>query len=306
MRSYRFILEPLSPWCTPWQADTLFASLCWELLKLEGEASLKRFLRRFQTREPAFVLSDALPEGWFPRPLFTRLHQLPKLNFKPKMADWITEEHFRGLLSNPGGILPRPSWPDPILSTRELHAAIDRDSGTTSGEGGNLFEVEEWLLHPKAVPASRRLALYVRTRDSLELAATLLHSLETSGFGKKKSVGRGNFRIVGEPEPFPWMDDVPGANGFVSLSHFVPCSSDSTDGVWRLLTKYPKYGTQAPAPGPFKGRLTMLQPGSTFRVTGTVRPFYGRMLTELHKGYPDPMHYGLAFPLPLHLPAEMT
>lgn len=306
MMSYRFILEPLSPWCTPWQADTLFGSLCWELLKLEGEASLKRFLQRFHAGEPAFVLSDALPEGWFPRPFFTRLHQLPKLNFKPKMADWITEEHFRALLANPGGGLPRPSWPDPIFSTRELHAAIDRYSSTTSGEGGNLFEIEEWVLHPKAVPSSRRLALYVRTRDSLELAATLLRSLEAFGFGKKKSIGRGSFRVVGKPEPCPWMDDLPGANGFVALSHFVPSSSDPTDGEWRVLTKYPKYGAQAPAPGPFKGRLTMLQPGSTFRVKGAVRPFYGRMLTELHKGYPDPMHYGLAFPLPFRWPAKMT
>lgn len=305
MKSYRFLLEPLSPWCTPWQADTIFGSLCWELRKLEGEDALKRFLQRFQSSEPAFVLSDALPEGWFPRPLFTRLHQLPKLNFKPKMPDWLSEEHFRALLTQPGGVLPQPSWPEPVLSTRELHAAIDRFSGTT-GEGGNLFEIEEWALDPAATPASRRLALYVRTQDSLELAATLLQSLSASGFGKKKTIGRGAFRIIGEPQQCGWMDETPGANGFVSLSHFVPRAGDPTDGAWQLLTKYPKYGQAAPAAGPFKGRLTLLKPGSTFRVAGSVRPFYGRMLTQLQNGYPDPVHYALAFPVPIRLPADIS
>lgn len=306
MKAYRFVLEPLSPWCTPWQADTIFGSLCWELLKLHGEDSLKSFLQRYQTENPPFVLSDALPEGWFPRPLFTRLHQLPKLNFKPKLPDWLAEEHFRALLGRPGGALPNLSWPDPIFSTRELHATIDRFSGTTAAAGGNLFEVEDWALHPAATPASRRLSLYIRTEDSLELAATLLRSLATCGFGKKKSIGRGSFRLVGKPEPCQWMDSQPQANGFVALSHFVPHSSDPTNGVWRLLTKYPKYGAQAPARSPFKGRLTLLQPGSTFRVTGAVRPFYGRMLTALQKDSPDPVHYGLAFPVSIHLPGEMN
>src|SRR2546423_3596324 len=236
MKSYRFKLRPLAPWSTPWQADTIFGSLCWELLRLQGEDPLKQFLHRFSEGEPPFVLSDALPEGWFPRPLFTRLHQLPGLNFKAGMPDWVSEEHFRTLIREPGQVLPKLSWPEPLFSTRQLHASIDRFSGTTGGEG-NLFQVEEWSLNPKNMPVSTYLSLYVRTNDSLDLAATLIRSLARSGYGKKKTIGRGTFEVVGDAEPCEWMDESTG-DGFVSLSHFVPHPTDPTDGAWRLLTKY--------------------------------------------------------------------
>src|SRR5947209_11742672 len=250
MKSYRFKLRPLTPWSTPWQADTIFGSLCWELLRLEGEDSLKRFLRQFEAGEPPFMVSDALPDGWFPRPLFIRLQQLSGLNFKAKMPDWLSEDQFRKSISEPGTLLPQSSLPEPVRSSRELHASIDRLYGSTGGEG-NLFEVQQWSFHRESDPASHQLNLYVRTRNSLGLVTSLIRALANSGFGKKKSIGRGAFEISEEAQPCEWMDEIEGANGFVSLSHFVPAPGDPTDGAWELLTKYPKYGANAPAPGPF-------------------------------------------------------
>jgi CRISPR-associated protein Csm4 len=303
MKSYRFKLRPLAPWSTPWQADTIFGSLCWELRKLQGEESLKRFLQEFGEGEPPFVLSDALPEGWFPRPLYARLQPLAGLNFKAKLPDWICERQFRSLVRESGLVVPQPWWPEPIFSTRALHAAIDRFGGTT-GEGGNLFEVEEWSFDSHADPSSRHLVLYVRTKGSLDLVSALLQSLAASGFGKKKTIGRGAFEVMGEAEPCEWMDENTEADGFVSLSHFVPHPADPTDGLWSLLTKYPKYAAAAPVPGPFKGRLTMMRPGSAFRVAGPTRSFYGRMLKGLHTDFPGSVHYGLAFPVPVRWPKD--
>lgn len=301
MNTYCFKLRPLGPWITPWQADTVFGSLCWEMRKLEGEESLVRFLRRFGEGEPPFVVSDAFPEHWLPRPLYIGLQQLPAVNFKAKLPDWIPEDQFRSLIRQPAPLMRQPWWPEPVLGAHELHAAIDRFSGTTD-EGGNLFEIREWVLDPKIDSASRNLVLYVRTRDSLELVTTLIRSLSAAGFGKKKTVGRGAFEINGEPEPCPWMDGTAGADGFISLSHFVPDADDPTDGVWSLLTKYPKFGAAAPVPGPFKGRLTMIRPGSAFRVAGEVRPFYGRLLKGMHPGFAESVHYGLAFAVPVCWP----
>jgi CRISPR-associated protein Csm4 len=301
MRTYRFKLRPLTPWSTPWHADTIFGSLCWELLGMQGEESLKRFLRRCEAGDPPFVISDALPEGWLPRPLFIRLHQLPGLNFKARASNWLSESQFRTVIHAPRTVLPEPFLPEPVRASRELHAAIDRFSGTTGGEGV-LFEVEQWSFDRKNNPGLHQLDLYVKTNDSLDLVTALLRSLEASGYGKKKSIGRGAFQLIGEATPCEWMDDTASADGFVSLSHFIPAPTDSTDGVWDLLTKYPKYGARAPAPGPFKGRLTVLRPGSAFRVKGDVLPFYGRILRNLQKGYPDPMHFGFAFAVPVRWP----
>jgi CRISPR-associated protein Csm4 len=301
MKSYRFLLRPLASWSTPWQADTIFGSLCWELRKLQGEDSLKRFLRQFDEGEPPLVLSDALPEGWFPLPLYARLQPLDGLNFKARLPEWICERQFRSLLRESGLVIPQLSWPEPILSTRALHAAIDRFAGTT-GEGGNLFEVEEWSFDRRA-GSCRNLVLYVRTSGHLDLLATLLQSLGASGFGKKKTIGRGAFEVLGKAEPCEWMDESAEADGFVSLSHFVPHPADPTDGLWRLLTKYPKYAAAAPV-GPFKGRLTLMRPGSAFRVAGAIRPFYGRVLKGMHKDFPGSVHYGLAFPVPVRWPKD--
>jgi CRISPR-associated protein Csm4 len=303
MKTYGFKLRPLAPWVTPWQADTVFGSLCWELRKLQGEEALARFLLRYEEGEPPFVLSDALPEGWFPRPLYTRLQPLTSLNFKAELPKWIPEQQFCALLREPGPLVPQPWWPELITSRRELHAAIDRSSGTTS-EGGNLFEVKEWSFHEKTDGACRNLMLYVRTNDSLDLAAALIQSMAASGFGKKKSVGRGAFEVIGEPRACDWMDDMPAADGFVSLSHFVPHATDPTDGVWSLLTKYPKFAAAAPVPGPFKGRLTMVRPGAAFRVAGKIRSFYGRVLKGVHLDFPASVHYGLAFPVPVRWPKD--
>jgi CRISPR-associated protein Csm4 len=301
MKTYRFRLKPLAAWSTPWQSDTIFGSLCWELRKLQGEDSLRQFLRRYEEGQPPFVLSDALPEGWFPLPLCARLQDLPRLNFKARSPEWISEEQFRALIRQPGPILPQPSWPEPISSTRELHAAIDRSTNTTGG-GGNLFELQEWFLTPGISPAHSHLALYVRTDDSLDLAGTLLRSLASSGYGKKKTIGRGAFEVVGKPEACEWLDETAGADGFVSLSHFIPGRKDPTEGAWTLLTKYPKYAAGAPAPGAFKGRLTMFRPGSVFRIAGPIAGFYGRVLKNLHEGFPEPVHYALAFPVPICWP----
>ncbi|PYP86155.1 MAG: hypothetical protein DMG65_19210 [Candidatus Angelobacter sp. Gp1-AA117] len=301
MKTYRFKLRPLTPWSTPWQADTIFGSLCWEMLRLEGQDALRRFLQQFDADEPPFIISDALPDGWFPRPLFLQLHQLPGLNFKAKMPDWLAEDQFRQSIREPGKLLPQSCWPELMRSSRELHASIDRFYGGTGGEG-NLFEVQQWSFQKEVHRDSRQLCLYVKTRHSLALVTSLIRALATSGFGKKKSVGRGAFELTEEAQPCEWMDGTDGANGFISLSHFVPAPADPIDGVWDLLTKYPKYGANAPSRTPFKGRLTLLRPGSAFRVREDVRPFYGKLLRNLDKDYPDPVHYGLAFAVPMRWP----
>lgn len=299
MMTYRIRLIPRSPWATPWHADTLFAALCWQVAATEGEGSLLELLQEFQSENAPFVLSDAFPVGWFPCPLTARLKRLPEI--KPRRPDWVCEKQFRALLSDPGELLADPHPFEPFVASRQLHARIDRVTGTTT-PNGQLFEVETSTLRNTGNGGA--LALFVRTRNYLDRLTSLLRRLSLTGFGKKRSSGLGAFEVSGDPEPCPWMDQIEEADAFVSLSHFVPAREDPTEGRWSLLTKYPKFSPGVPHGLVFKGRLTMLRPGSAFYTGGRPRPFYGAILTNVSADFPQAVHYALAFPVPMRWPEE--
>jgi len=301
MKAYRIRIEPITPWATPWYADTLFAALAWQVAQRTGEGSVRRLVDRFAEGDPPFILSDAFPEGWLPCPLSMSLQPLTESNVKSKLPAWVSEDQFRGFITRPAPMLPQ-SWESPVAFSRTLHASIDRHFGTTGG-AGNLFEVDSWHLRAGSPSSGRHLVVYVRTAEWLDRVVDLLQSLSSEGFGKKRSAGMGAFRLVGFPEACDWMDHCDGADGYVSLSHFIPSADDPTDGRWGLLTKYPKFAPGAPVKSPFKGRVLMLRPGSVFRASAPIRPFYGRIVKGIWPDFPAAIQYGLAFSVPVRWPS---
>jgi CRISPR-associated protein Csm4 len=302
MKSYAIRMRLLGPWSTPWHADTLFAALCWQLRWSAGEPALLKFLERLRYDEPPFIVSDVFPEGWFPRPLSARLTPLPHTNLGRKPPEWVPETTFRALLRENATVPPQAEWREPVVSSRRLHASIGRRTGTTA-EGGQLFEIPEWRVRTEdGAGGNGNLTVYFRSGEDPDWLCSLFRCLGTSGFGKKRTSGHGAFEIVGEPEPCAWLDDFEGANAFVSLSHFMPAARDPFDGFWRIATKYPKFAAEAPVASPFKGRVTMLCPGSMFRVGGRPRVYYGRILFDLFPEFPTAVHYALAFAAPLRWP----
>ncbi len=315
MKTYQIRLRPHGSWCTPWDADSLFGALAWQVRELAGEDDLGRFLHqftgeppRFVGEAPPFVLSDAFPEGWLPCPLSAELKRLPEL--KAKFPEWVCEEQFKGVIRGSAQLLPREKWPAPLARGRNLHASINRVSGTTTGEGSStLFEIPEWCFKEADGKRPELLVVYVKTDAWLDRLASLFESLAHTGFGKKRSSGRGGFAVEGKPQACEWIDKTyedETADGFVSLSHFVPALGDPTHGRWSVVTKYPKFSPGAPAGTPFKGRLAMLRPGSTFHVQERVSPFYGRMLKGLSDRFPNSVQYGLSFAVPIRWPPVLT
>ena len=304
MNTYRIRLRPLGTWCTPWHADTLFGALAWQVRQLAGENELRRLLDQFMSDAPPFVLSDAFPEGWLPCPLSAELKRLPE--FKSKLPEWVCEEQFKGVIRASGQMIPREKWPEPLAAARNLHSSIHRISGTTTGEGSSsLFEIPEWWFREADGKTPECLVVYVKTDAWLDKLTSLFESLGHVGFGKKRSSGRGAFVVEGKPEACEWIDKMyedGTADGFVSLSHFIPAPGDPAKGRWGMVTKYPKFSPGAPSGTPFKGRLTMLRPGSAFQVEGKVSPFYGRILKGLSDGFPDYVQYALAFAVPIRWP----
>lgn len=318
MTSCRLRLRPLSPWATPWHADTLFGCLCWKCAQIDQKLLIS-WLDRFRNNDPPFVISDALPGTNLPLPFGISPPQSP--GKKPRPPLFITEANFQQLSRDPSQkVLQVWAFNDRFRSSERLQAAIGRMSGTTGGDdAGGLFEVDHTHFVPDApqfpsarsgvdfVPgAPRFLSVYVRTdQKTLPMLVACLERLAYCGFGKKSSTGLGAFAVEGAPEPCPWLDDTTGHNGFVSLSHFVPAKTDPADGYWRQHVSYPKFHGSAVA-NPFKGTLLSLMPGSRFRTGEPPRYWYGRTIEVSRPEIPGALHYGLSFAAPVTIEPEAT
>ncbi len=283
MKSVRFRLRPLAGWATPWQADSLFGALCWELARAAGEPALARVLDHFRKGPPPFLLSDAFPADLLPRPLCAAGDDAA--------ARFVSRDQFVALRRGEplSGDLPRQRWWRTLWPWRTF---VPRD-----GSDPVSFPGEEFAWRPEVPEQERFLSLYARADEPwLERLAALLRSLGRSGFGKRSTTGRGAFELVGQAERCEWLEPLPFENAFVSLSHFVPEEGDPCDGRWDTLVKYPKLGSERGAShSPLKGRLVMLRPGSCFRPMGRPRRWYGCVLTGLSAAFPDAVHYGLAY-----------
>ncbi|MFL6214583.1 MAG: hypothetical protein ACJ74J_11915 [Blastocatellia bacterium] len=68
-----------------------------------------------------------------------------------------------------------------------------------------------------------RVTFYWRIEEGyLDLVRHFLDDLKESGYGKRKSIGYGQIEQVTPLALFTDFEDVPDANGFVTLSRFVP------------------------------------------------------------------------------------
>ncbi len=285
MKAARFRLRPLAPWGTPWQADSLFGALCGELLRAADEAALTRLLQRFRQGNPPFILSDAFPGDLLPRPLCALVpgtaEAQPPLITREQFVAARHGEHLQGEL-------PRREWQRTL---RDVRVSLRPD-----GAEPELFETEEYFWDEQVPETERFLSIYVRADEEwLPKLAVLLRALGRSGFGKRRSLGRGAFELLGPAEPADWLEPLPFENAFVSLGHFMPEDSDPADGVWNVLVKYPRFAAGSNPAAPYKGRLVMLTPGSCFRPAGRPRRWYGRMIAGLSPAFPEALHYGLGF-----------
>lgn len=300
MKTYRLKIKPHSSFLTLWQADTIFGNLCWIMAWREGEDALKEFLEDYKNGNPAFVLSDGLPGDLLPSPAHLSLVKQKEDSFDAykkakelKKVSWLSPDVFDSVRKGNLEIEPSEAFKT-FRTLTTLHSSINRISGTT-GEG-SLFELEEHALSE----SEQFISIYLRIKDGWEdRVFALFKDLSLTGYGKKKSVGKGAFDIIGQLEPFDNFNDFDGSNGFMSLSNFVPATHDPTDGFYKTLVKYGKLGGEFTFCGkPFKKPLMMLTTGASFYTKEKLKPFYGRMVKDIAPAKPEVVQYGYAFSVP--------
>lgn len=164
-----------------------------------------------------------------------------------------------------------PSFANAIQTGIQMRNAIDR----TDGAADHLFQTAFSYL----AGTDATLAIYARANAAGRAILTEgLTLLGQTGFGANASIGYGGFDLEGDPTPAPELDNVPDADGFISLSTFQPAPSDPTDGFWRMFVKYGKLAPefqQLHDGAAFKRPQIMLEPGAGFRTAAQPLPFYG-------------------------------
>ncbi|MCP1123842.1 hypothetical protein NKR74_11010 [Bacillus sp. 3103sda1] len=305
MKLYEICLELESPFMTPWQSDILFGHLAWAYRDLFGEKALLDWLVKFQDA-PLFVLSDGFIQGSFPRPLFPppeRQEQSKKEKIENikrgkrlKNLKLIHERDFYAFLQgNP--ISFSNEVEGTYKSVIQVHNTISRDSGRSLDTDG-LFEEESTLLK-----GTNRISIFVRVQNenNLELLQKLMLYISLTGYGRKKNLGYGQFKVIDIFERFDLDTMSHGADAVVWLSYGVPSKEDPISGWYKLETKYGKLGGRiSESENLFKKPLTRIIPGSIF-VTTEPKPYYGRMLNNISFNK-DVVQYAYALALPVKLP----
>ncbi len=315
MKLFKVVYRLHSTVASDWQADTIFGHLCWALLYLEGEDVLKQFLKEYEQGRPPLIISNGFPSDLLPRPITPPNLVFSQGNIEQQREVFNTNKSVKNInLLSPvefyqaiqGNIvIPRPEGKHYPQEWVTLKNQINRLTGTTS-EGGTLYDFQYtvWKQKIDKVITELPVTIYVKVRDDTEeeRAQRLFSFIAEQGYGKRKSVGYGQIESC-TFEPIDGFGSPPDANGFVTLSNFVPAKSDPTHGTWQIIVKYGKLGeANAISGSPFKRPLLMLTAGSTFH-DAPCSEYYGRMVRDVANPhlYPDVVQYALAFPVPMKI-----
>ena len=275
MKLYRLDLRPLSPWRTPWQADTLSGLLCWACARRDGPDVLRNeILNPAHNGEPPFTVSDAFPAGYLPMPISVRLQPWPPEHRKQvKRCRWLMVDAFRKFQRGASLTLDDLTVNAPLKSVTQQRNTIGRSTNTTS-MGGSLFSEQSVALADDA----GCLAIYVRLADSYQSRfVSLMQELSQTGFGADASVGKGQFEIRSELTPVNEFDEISDPAGVVVLSTFQPGPNDPTDGFWDTFTKYGKLGPDFGLDNVFKRPFIMFRSGACLRTSRSI-PCVGRVI----------------------------
>ncbi|MEW6606113.1 MAG: hypothetical protein AB1414_01495 [bacterium] len=339
-KTYKVTLKIKSSVITPFQADTIFGTLCWGIRFLEKEEELKKFIDASLGEYPPLIISDGFPEGYLIKPVLEPLKskeseelardcygkekrglikgimKLKELN----RIDFISKDYLLNHIDplsciQMGRDFLTGGFKEPeIESQTNLHNTFNRLIARVR-EGGLFSETETYY------SLASRINFYIKLNETVfplsRLENLLKGYLEISGYGADKSVGKGQIEFMAIEDSDLSCAKQP--NAFISLSSFVPDSDDPANGFYIPLIKYGKLGEHYASSKinkldrnnriiglhPFKKPLYMFKAGSVFFLDGKpLKEYYGQIIKNVHWDT-EIIHYGLAFPLGVKIEETM-
>jgi CRISPR-associated protein Csm4 len=285
MTVYRLILQPLTAFGTRPLGDTLFGQLCWALRHRHGENRLNQLLDGYTEGKPFAVLSDALPDGYLPRPtlpglwfdavtdetgkpldrkLVKKRAWLPWAAFDTPVAHWLN--HCRPA-SAIAGAAPE-AHPQP-------HNSLHRITGTTGGEGFAPYSMTQYW-YGGTSGEQTRLAIHAVIDETRIDAGELKEALEDMGrfgFGRDASIGLGKFDLLEmAPAQLPVQAH---ADAWLTLAPCAPqgLGLDPKRSYYQTFTRFGRHGDIGVHLGsPFKTPVLLAQTGAVFAAGPTMSP----------------------------------
>jgi CRISPR-associated protein Csm4 len=301
-----FTLKPQGPFRTLPTASMLFGQLVWAA-SFAGQ-DVTQLLEPFRAGNPSFVLSDAFPVGQFPKPI------LPPAKFAGSTGDSAelsTEK--RKALKN-ALYLEERVWRDSIergeraiimgLRPDRTHKVLQEQHLTRVGIDRPTLSARDGLLFSEAAQyLNGSWNIFVRVLEPTAYekwnVPELLEQIGKSGFGGGASVGRGAFTML-ETKTVD-LSGPRGANGFTSLSAFVPLELQPEEGYYDLEVYRGRLGGGYNGSDPWKKPYVRAKTGSSFH--GDPNKGYGMFvdnLATLHDGI-QVGDYAFAFPVGVRL-----
>ena len=300
---YNTRIKLTSSYITPWQSDTIIGHIFWSIKYRFGEERLNEIISSAKDGKPLFIVSDALPVNNFPK--FNIDFDFGKLGIddakdyskfknikKKKNVDLeqfnrfiqgeSIEKYYRDELKNKG----TETIGSGVLGVSVTHNSINRLSGTTDGEGGQVFNIEEYFTGSAKVKNSDDsiFDIFFKIREGYDISELkiVLEDMARNGYGKKNSIGKGSFKIVKEISEYSSFVKVKEPNAYIVLSNYIPKKLDYDEVITaETITKYGKLGGDyALSDMPFKKPFICFARGSIFKSDSF--GVKGKILEELH------------------------
>ena len=314
-------IEPRSAFATLLKGDTLFGQLCWALRDRLGKHPLREMLKDYTEGRPFAVVSDALPEGCWPRPVvppamfgdvdpaerkaMKKRTWLRHDDFSRPVREWlrcmVEDPHDAG--GDPASGAPSATERHPLVGHEtRFRNSIDRRVGTTTDEGFAPYGTPQFHYRE-----GTRLDCHVvydaeRIDDGALLRA--MSDIGEFGFGRDATVGLGRF-TVGKcasegGAALPLSQD--GATSWLALAPVAPQGMEwKSERCWyHPFTRFGRHGNAAVHFGhPFKTPILLADTGAVLTprnhhdaplflgqgLGGANQPLSGSIRETVHQGY---------------------
>ena len=333
MKTYEFILKPLSGFGTPLKGDTIFGQFCWQLLENEYKIgkSLDHLLSAYD-REPFIVFSSAVPR-YKSKGKYHYAFRFPTV---PKhLTKFITENEEKGILKKKNiflSVQEGDKFPDlkrlhedniianeieiddenigSFASKIEInytqwHNTIDRRYWRTTGDRFAPFAKEQIVHHPGI-----ELSLFIGVEEdiiSIEKVKDILSDIGRIGFGRDASTGLGKFKILSYKEKDLFNFGNEPYNACYTLAPCLPEKNtiDKTKSYFSTFIRYGRHGnTLARSSNPFKNPVVMISEGAvitpldkeSFKI-----PYIGKAIYNVSKVEPKTVVQGYSLYIPVNL-----
>ncbi len=323
MKTYRLVIEALSPFLTPFDSDSLFGAICWAIRWNKGERELEEFIDSYQNKPP-FLISNGFRHDYLPFPILPGLSReeirnlierkygsvgpqdyrkgLEKIK-KIRRVKYIQREVFGKYANN----FSEKRIVEDVFK-KKLNNFLEFNEEKNEKEDNNYFKIKDvyhnqinrltgnvnvgGLYTQTETEYLSLIDIYIRT-DNADYFREIFKTLETEGFGKRRSTGKGQFKII-ENLVEDKIPTATQANYYLTLSNYVP--SERVEGYYQLAVKRGKLGSVFASLSdysPWKSPFVMYKPGSIFKKTS--RKYYGRLLKGIHSELEQIVQYGYAF-----------